>query len=209
MCAALVVLLGLFRLLVFTDVFHTMEQRRLGIAARFPQASPAEVTDQLQDYFRADGSQLIDSELFSYRERLHYREVKQLIERANGLLAGAGVALAGLALGLAYTARGRSGGTTGVVASVCGRVAAILIVVIAICAALGLSFDTSFVRLHFLLFDSRNWILPPYSASARLFPLRYFIDFLLAFSGLVLGAAAVFLAAGAWLKGQRKTTVSG
>ena len=192
-CVTVLVLLGIFRCMIFSDLFHAFEHRRLGTVQRFTQASPMTVMQQLQAYFRSDGQQLLDHALFSYRERLHYREVKQVLQGTEAAFAWGIVGFIGLTMGFLYRTRRMLGWPLGPIASVCKRVAVILVGVIAICGLFALNFEAHFLRFHTLLFTTRNWLLPSSSATIQLFPPRYFFDFLLVYATLVLCTATLLV----------------
>ncbi|MDH3603661.1 MAG: hypothetical protein OEU26_28965, partial [Candidatus Tectomicrobia bacterium] len=104
-CMAGLVLAGLFRGMVFSSVFHAVEHQRLGTASRFAQASPMTVVQQLQTYFHSRSPDLLRHSLFSYRERLHYREIKQLLLQTKTACTWGVMGAVGLALGLLGSTR--------------------------------------------------------------------------------------------------------
>ena len=69
----------------------------------------------------------------------------------------------------------------------------ILLATAAVGAAMALDFDRSFVKLHRLLFEGSNWIVPTHTVTARVFPGQYFLDFLLVYCSLLVGAIAAIL----------------
>ena len=188
-CIAGFVLAGLFRGMVFSRVFHAVEHHRLGTAGKFVQASPMTVVRQLQTYFRSRSPELLRHPLFSYRERLHYRDIKQLLLKTKTACTWAVIGSVSLALGLfGYTHRLPGEGRRLMVAVV-RRTVVILLGVVAFCGLFALDFETRFVRLHGLLFESRHWLLPPYAASIQLFPTQYFLDFFRVYTVLLLSVA--------------------
>lgn len=192
-CAAVLVLIGLFHSLVFSDLFHSLEHRRLGLTQTAGQVSPRVVVQQLQAYFRRNGSQLMAHPLFSYRERRHYQEVKQMLQGSKTLAVWFAVALMGLLLGLGTITRHRQSWPFDVPAMVCKRTAVVLIGVVIVCGCFALNFEAFFLRFHTYLFTTRNWLLPADSATIQLFPPQYFFDFLLVYATLVLGTAALLM----------------
>lgn len=192
-CAALLVLIALFHSLVFSDVFHRFEQRRLGTAETFRQAQPRAVVQQLLAYFRRDGLQLMTHPMFSYRERRHYQEVKQILNRSKTVAQWGVVALIGLLLGLGVMTYRCQNWPFSVLSRVCRRAAVVLGGVVMVCGLFALNFEASFLKFHTMIFTSRNWLLPADSATVRLFPPQYFFDFLLVYTTLVLGTAALLV----------------
>lgn len=190
---ALVVLVGAFRMLIFTDVFHALEHRRLRTAQHFTQADPLSVVHQLQDYFRRPGVELIDHDLFSYRERLHYREVKQLIDRAQAAGAWALPVVFVVAFSLMAIDHRAPEPRSRMAAIVCTETAIILVGMLVLGGVFALNFDANFVWLHRHLFDSQNWLLAPYAASVQLFPGPYFTDFLWAYLAVILVVISLLL----------------
>lgn len=191
--ATLALLSGLFTLLVFNDAFHDLEHHRLGTELRLAEVNPDQLVDELQAYFvSADGS-LLGHPYLSYRERLHYLEVKGVMRTVlGGLLVSIGASVGTLAW-LLIGARRRGEPMRNVARRVLRNMAWILLVTISAGALLALDFDRSFLKLHRLLFEGSNWIMPTYSVTARVFPAQYFFDFFLAYCGLVIGAAAAIL----------------
>ncbi len=198
---AFVVLLGLFRYLVFSDLFHQLAHRRLGTAQRFTRAAPMTVVQELQDYFRRDGLHLMAHPLFSYRERRHYQDIKALLQNTETALRWGLISILSLAMGLGCSARRFPQGIPRCAAMVMRRTALLLIGLVALCGLCTLDFEAYFVRMHHLVFDSRYWLLPPYAASVQLFPVEYFLDFFRAYTASVCGAA-VLLWAAAWGTGK-------
>lgn len=208
LAGVLLVLSGGLHVLVFSDAFHGLEHRR--VAAERPSAQPsaAELTDRLQAYFRAPGPALMEPEVFSYRERLHYREVKRLV-RANRLVfIGSALAIAVLVLAAILLGRAgvpgagklRAGGVLTMYSRVLALTGKLLLLVVATVALMLLDFDANFLHLHRLLFDSTNWVLPPYSVTVQVFPLRYFTDFFVVYGLLIAGLAALCLASAPFLR---------
>lgn len=192
-CAALLLLIVLFHSLLFSDLFHRIEHHRLGTAETFRQAQPGAVVQQLLAYFRRDGLQLMTHPMFSYRERRHYQEVKQILNRTRTLGQwGVGV-LTGLLLGLAGMTCRCPGWLFRMLAMVSRRAAIVLGGVAMMCGLFALSFESYFLKFHAVMFTSRNWLLPADSATVRLFPPQYFFDFLLVYTALVLGMAALLV----------------
>jgi len=74
----------------------------------------------------------------------------------------------------------------------------LLLLVVTAASFLLLNFDVNFLRLHRLVFDSSNWVLPPYSVTAQVFPLRYFMDFFFAY-GLLIACFALMCLMSAFL----------
>jgi len=186
---AALVLAGLFRGMVFSSLFHAFEHHRLGTASRFAPASPMTVVQELQTYFRSGSSELLRQPLFSYRERLHYREIKQLLQKTKTLCTWGVMAAASLALGLLGYTRLFPGEGRRLIATAIRRAVWILLGAVAFCGLFALGFETQFVRLHELLFESRHWLLPPYAASIQLFPTQYFLDFFCVYTVLTLTVA--------------------
>lgn len=208
LAGVLLVLSGVLHFLVFSDAFHGLEHRRLGGGRPPAQPSAAELTDRLQAYFRAPGPALMEPEVFSYRERLHYREVKRLV-RANRLVfIGSALAVSVLVLAAILLGRAaglgagglRAGGVLKMTSRVLVLTGALLLLVVTAAALLFLDFDGNFLRLHRLVFDSTNWVLPPYSVTVQVFPLRYFTDFLVVYGLLIAGLAVLCLASAHFLR---------
>ena len=190
-CMAALVLAGLFRGMVFSSLFHAFEHHRLGTASRFAQAPPMTVVQELQTYFRSGSSELLRQPLFSYRERLHYREIKQLLQKTQTLWTWGVMGAVSLALGLLGYTRHVSGEGRRLIAIAMRRAGWILLGAVACCGLLALDFETQFVRLHELFFESRHWLLPPYAASIQLFPAQYFLDFFCVYTVLTLTVAVL------------------
>lgn len=188
-CMAALVLAGLFRGMVFSSLFHAFEHHRLGTASRFAQAAPMTVVQELQTYFRSGSSELLQQPLFSYRERLHYREIKQLLQKTKTMCTWGVMGAVSLALGLLGYTRRFSGEGRRLIAVAIRQAMWILLVAVACGGLLALDFETQFVRLHGLLFESRHWLLPPYAASIQLFPTQYFLDFCRVYTVLTLTVA--------------------
>jgi uncharacterized membrane protein len=188
-CMAGLVLAGLFRGMVFSSLFHAFEHRRLSTASRFVQASPMTVVQELQTYFRSGNSELLRQPVFSYRERLHYREVKQLLQKTQTLYTWGVMGAVSFALGLLGYTRRFPGESRRLMAIAIRRAVWILLGAVAFCVLFALGFETQFVRLHGLLFESRHWLLPPYAASVQLFPTQYFLDFFRVYTVLTLTVA--------------------
>lgn len=198
-CLTVLLLVGILRCMVFSDLFHAFEHHRLGTTQRFTQVSRMTVVQQLQAYFRSDSQQLLDHHLFSYREKLHYREVKQVLHRTETVFACGVVGFIGLTIGLLYRGGRTPGWQLRLIAAVGKRVAVILVGVIAICGLFALNFDAVFLHFHTIVFTTKNWLLPSSSATIQLFPPRYFFDFFLVYITLVLGAAALFATLAMWV----------
>jgi integral membrane protein (TIGR01906 family) len=192
-CAATLVLIGLFHALVFSDLFHSLEHRRLGTAQTFAQAPPMVVVQQLLAYLRSDGLQLMQHHLFSYRERRHYQEVKQMLNGSKTVGLWGGVALIGLMPGLGMMTYRWQNWPFSAFTTVCKRAAVVLVGVVIVCGLFALNFEAYFLRLHNYMFTTRNWLLPADSATIRLFPPQYFFDFLLLYATLVLSVAALLV----------------
>lgn len=190
-CMAALVLAGLFRGMVFSSLFHAFEHHRLGTASRFAPASPMTVVQELQTYFRSGSSELLRQPLFSYRERLHYREVKQLLQKTQTLCTWGVMGAVSLALGLLGYTRLFPGEGRRLIATAMRWAGWILLGAVAFCGLFALDFETQFVRLHGLLFESRHWLLPPYAASIQLFPAQYFLDFFRVYTVLTLAVATL------------------
>jgi uncharacterized membrane protein len=188
-CMAALVLAGLFRGMVFSSLFHAFEHHRLGTASRFAQASPMTVVQQLQTYFRSGSLELLRQPLFSYRERMHYREIKQLLRKTKTMCTWGVMGAVSLALGLLGYTRHFSGEGRRLIAIAIQRAVWLLLGAVAFCGLFALDFETQFVRLHELLFESRHWLLPPYAASIQLFPTQYFLDFFRVYTVLTLAVA--------------------
>lgn len=190
-CMAGLVLAGLFCGMVFSSVFHTLEHHRLGTASRFVRASPMTVVQQLQTYFRSRSPDLLRQPWFSYRERLHYREVKRLLQQTQTMCTWGVVGSVSLTLGLLGYTRHVPGEGRRQIAVAIRRAVWILLGAVACCGLFALDFETQFVRLHGLFFESRHWLLPPYAASIQLFPTQYFLDFFRVYTVLTLGVAGL------------------
>ena len=189
----LALLSGLFSFLVFNDLFHDLEHRRLGTEARLELVRPAQLVDELQAYFVSPEQSLLGYPYLSRRERLHYLEVKNVIRvTLAGFLVSTVVTLASLAWILAH---GRRRGTPlrWIARKVLGNMAWMLLTTIAAGVLLALNFDRSFLVLHHLLFEGQNWMVPTHSLTARVFPGQYFFDFFLVYGGLVIAAAVAIL----------------
>ena len=200
LCAALVIWLGIFQFLVFSDAFHSFEHERLETGKRFTRAAPGETTRELQAYFRRDGLQPIDHPLFSYRERMHFLEIKRLIRNMQVAAVGGIVALVALGLGLGFAARKATIRPRALASMFCLYLSATLGLIVAAHGVLAISFDRSFLRVHTLLFNSKNWLLPPESVTVQLFPMQYFRDFFLAQTVVTLGIAVLSLSLGQSLR---------
>ncbi len=190
---ALVLLTGFFGLMVFSDLFHDYEHRRLRTVDKSLALAPQQFTDQLQRYVLSAAPVLLKHPQLSYREKLHYREVKQLMRA--GVVAffwSAAVAL-GLFSWMLIGAGRRGASRCQLVVRVLRRTGLILLATIVVSVLLSLNFDTSFVALHRLLFDGNNWVLPPSSLTIQMFPGRYFFDFLLVYCALIAGSALLSL----------------
>lgn len=190
-CMAALVLAGLLRGMVFSSPFHAFEHYRLGTAGRFAQAPPMTVVQELQTYFRSGSSELLRQPLFSYRERLHYQEIKQLLQKTKTMCTWGVMGAVSLALGLLGYTRHVSGEGRRLIATAIRRAGWILLGAVACCGLFALDFETQFVRLHELFFESRHWLLPPYAASIQLFPTQYFLDFFRVYIVLTLGVAVL------------------
>lgn len=203
--ATLALLTGLFLLMVFNDFFHDYEHQRLGIEIRPVEFSPSQFVDELQAYFVSGDPSLMQHPYLSYRERLHYLEVKQLMRTVLGGFLGASAVTAGLLGWMLFRARRRCEPLRHVSRRVLRNVAGILLVMIAASALLALDFDRSFVKLHGLLFEGNNWILPPHTLTVNLFPVQYFSDFFLVYCGLVITTGIVILGTLAAVRPHLKT----
>jgi uncharacterized membrane protein len=196
----LLISLAVFELQVFSDVFHGFEQRRLGNVDALQGVRPAQLIDELQAYFRAGGLELMDQPVFSYRERQHYREVKRLLRLGRpAMFALCGV----LGVGLWRRARRGVGGMWQAAGAVCYRSAALLAVVPLLGGLLALDFDRTFLSLHQVLFESRTWVLPSYSLTARLFPRQFFVDFGLVYL-VATSLMVLLLVLAGWMLNRRR-----
>jgi len=196
LAGVLLVLSGVLHFLIFSDAFHGLERRRLEGMLPSVQPSAAELTDRLQAYFQAPGPGLMEPEVFSYRERLHYREVKRLVRGNRLVFIGSAVATAVLVLAsmlLGRAGRPGAGGMLTMTSRVLALTGMLLLLVVTAAALLLLDFDANFLRLHQLLFHSTNWVLPPYSVTVQVFPLRYFTDFFVVYSLLIACLAGLCL----------------
>jgi uncharacterized membrane protein len=183
------VLAGLLRGMVFSSLFHTFEHHRLGTASRFAQASPMTVVQQLQTYFRSGSPGLLRHPLFSYRERLHYGEVRQLLRKTQTMWTWGMIGAVSLTLGLLGYTRHFSGEGRRLIVIAIRRAVWMLLGAVACCGLFALDFESQFFRLHGLLFESHDWLLPPDAASIQLFPTQYFLDFFRVYTVLILGVA--------------------
>ena len=183
------ILIGLFRSMVFSNWFHVFEHRRLGTVQQAPQVAPLSIIGHLQAYFRSDGLGLMEYPLFSYRERMHYREVKRLLQITQTVWGWTTLASMSLALGLVCIARGTPQSLLRLTAFTLQRCAILLVGVVLLFSLLALRFDSHFVYFHFIVFKTRYWLLPPYATTVQLFPTRYFLDFLLTYTALVASVA--------------------
>ena len=190
-----------FRGLVYSEVFHAIEHRRLGTAQKLTQAAPMMVVQQLQDYFRSDGRQLMQHPLFSYREKRHYQDIKVLLQRLERAYNWTIVSCVALALYLAYLVRRAPKNLWTWCAAALRRSALMLIGAIVLMGLGTLDFDAGFVQLHRLIFQNRHWLLPSYAVSIQLFPSQYFYDFVRVYLTLVF-ATAVLLWGAAWGVGR-------
>ena len=193
LAATLALLTGLFLLMVFNDAFHDYEHQRLGTEARLGAVHPSELVDELQDYFLSSDKSLLRHPYLSYRERLHYLEVRQVMRTMLGAFFASSAAAAALLAWLLMSARRRGLTARQIARYVLRNSAWILLIMIAASAFLALDFDRSFVTLHGLLFEGKNWVLPTYSVTARVFPTQYFLDFFLAYCALLIGTVAAIL----------------
>ncbi len=191
--AALTILSGLFLLMVFGDLFHDYEHKRLGIEVRPVEFTTGQFVDELQAYFVSEGTSLMQHPYLSYRERLHYLEVKQLMRTvlAGFLLSSATTVV--LLGGMLTRSRRRREPLRHVIRRVLRNITWILVVAIAGSTLLALDFNRSFVSLHRLLFEGNNWILPSQTLTAHMFPAQYFFDFFLVYCGFVAAIAIVIL----------------
>ena len=189
----LVLLTGFFGLMVFSDVFHDYEHRRLRTVDKSLALSPQQFTDQLQSYFLSAGPALLQHPQLSYREKLHYREVKQLIRVGVAAFFWSAALAVGLFAWILVGTRRRGESRCRLVARVLRRTGLILLATIAASVLLSLNFDKSFVALHRLLFDGNNWLLPPTSLTIQMFPGQYFFDFLITYCALIAGSALLGL----------------
>ncbi len=184
-------LAGLFLLMVFSDGFHDYEHRRLGTEGRLGAVHADELVDDLQAYFLSFDGALLRHPYLSYRERLHYLEVKQVMQGVLGVFLVSALATLGTLGWVMVAARRRQQPLRAVASQLLRNLAWLLLATITAGIFLALNFERSFVALHRLLFEGGNWILPTYSVTARVFPAEYFFDFFLVYSALftVAGAA--------------------
>ena len=148
-------------------------------------------------YLSAPANALVVHAGLSYRERAHFREVKQLLDAASRTAVSAG--LVALALTLVAQRLDSPGG--GVFAlGVTLRNAGFSLVLTAVLLATQLyRFDASLAALHWMLFDDSLWLLPADSLTARCFPASYFQTLAVWYGGCLSVVAVLLSSAGALL----------
>ncbi len=188
---ALAAILGTGRALVFGDTFHAFAESRVARNTDLPAGKTDVLVYQVRNYLRYDGRDLMDQLAFSYRERLHFHEVRGLVREAQNSLywaAHTGVILV-LALLMQATLCGRY--ALALLGEFLSRFSFTLTLVVGGGLIMALNFNFSFYLLHDLVFESNNWLLPHDALTLQLFPRQYFVDLFTAWGAILTVLAAV------------------
>jgi uncharacterized membrane protein len=143
----------------------------------------------LRTYLAGSGPALLEDLRFSYRERVHFREVRNLLELAGRVRSFA------LAACLIIAGVGLVRGGNRWRCEIAGLASATGVTLLGLLAPVLLltgAFDQGFALLHLPLFSGTNWVLAPTALTLKLFPKSYFVGFTICF-GVLLAVAAISL----------------
>ena len=153
----------------------------------------------VQDYLWGTETALLEDLRFSYRERVHLRDVRDRLQQV-GAYGGVAAALTVTALlaGLAGR-RNPIRLELAVLATTAGLALLTLAGALLLCM---LIFDYGFALLHWPLFENRNWILPADALTLRIYPPAYFLALLVCQSLTMAAVAGALLVLGRRLGGS-------
>jgi len=151
-----------YRLLVFNDSYYFDEFKELGVYDKFSKKDVEENTFELIGYFK--GKNALESEFFNEKEKLHLKDVKNLIKKTN-IIFWISATLLGLLVFLNRNSLSKPFFYGGI----------LMIVVIFIFSMI--NFNFLFLKFHELSFNNTLWILDEDDNLINLFPEKFFQDF--------------------------------
>ncbi len=190
--------------------FYEKEYDKLGRWSEFPESVDLKNETRFLILYLEHGEGTIDTDFFNEKEKSHLVDVRQLFKTAELALDISFVisvfALAGLAYLIMLLAAYMS--HKEVMSNIHLLLARILTMTGFITTGIGaffifvaMTFSTSFIRFHELLFDNENWLLDPLTDNLiRMFPEQFFFDLFVRILIFSIGSATILLIVGFLIK---------